>query len=242
MRCHFQYQLTNDSEFQIGHFHSLVCSLWGKPGARLWAMLWSSPQGKKLMSLTSEDLWSAKSHMSGLGSGSGEACHWVSWKYILHQSNLEMATVPGDTSLWPSGGLGASMDHPQLPSAISSQLAWYMAHSISRILLKLHCHITRPLSDCRMEFVFWPCPPHLPPSNFPIRKKLALMSPLVPECGISDLRKPQGKVCIWGAVRTRGRSSQKSWCHTMLSSQSQATLPKGKSLPVATIKLFSFLM
>lgn len=195
--------------------HPLACLLWGKRGARLWAMLWRSPHGKKLMFLTSVGCglptapwvplevyrgWGGDTEWAGIASPSSQ-----NWRWLQFQTALLWAWWETWSHKWAI---------PQFTSTVSSQPAWSMAPSISSILLQLHSHIIRPLSSCRVELIFYPGPHPAVLFTFSIGKiwsQERFISVLVHECGIPDIRKSEGKVCIWMAVRRSGKSSQKSW-------------------------------
>ena len=134
----------------------LACLLWEKPGARLWAMLWRSPHGKKTMSLASEDLWPASSHMSGLGSGSGGLPELEVRPPLVKPRDDYSPRQPLIVAWWETWSQEWTI--PWFPSPVSSQPAWYMAPSILAVLLKLHFNIIQPLSGCRVELIFHPAP------------------------------------------------------------------------------------
>lgn len=91
----------------------LSLSLWGRPVATLWDILWKGLYGKELMFLTNSQQGpvACKQPCSELESGTSETClqpyEW-SWKQILSLPSLEMTAALGSILIHCS-----LMRHPQ---------------------------------------------------------------------------------------------------------------------------------
>lgn len=137
----------------------------------------------------------------------------MSWKCIPLQSKLEMTTVPHSPFVVLVGDLEPQISHPSVRLYCILPACLVYGTYTSRSILKLHSHIIRLLSGYRVELIFYPSPHPAILFTFSIGKTWSrerFISVLVRECGIPDIRKSEGKVCIWMAVRRSGKSSQKS--------------------------------